>query len=103
MLVIKMFCTAGLSTALLMAKMREEAEKSGEEVDISAAPVTAFEENLDGVDVALLAPQAGYLKAKASRIASARQIPVEVMSMKDYGSCNGLAVLQLAKSLAVKD
>lgn len=38
MLKIQLLCAAGVSTSLLMAKMKEQAALNGEEVEISACP-----------------------------------------------------------------
>lgn len=102
MLKIQLLCAAGVSTSLLMAKMKEQAALNGEEVEIAACPVTEIENNIAGVDVALIAPQVAYLKAKSKKIADAHGVPIEVISMKDYGHCNGAAVLNLAHTLTGK-
>ncbi|MBR2804645.1 MAG: PTS sugar transporter subunit IIB, partial [Eggerthellaceae bacterium] len=39
MLVIRLFCAAGMSTSLLVRKMEEAAKAEGTEVDIVAYPV----------------------------------------------------------------
>ena len=102
MLKIQLLCAAGVSTSLLMAKMKEQAALNGEEIEISACPVTEIEENIANADVALIAPQVAYLKAKSRKIADTHGVPVEVISMKDYAHCNGAAVLDLAHSLTGK-
>jgi PTS system cellobiose-specific IIB component len=102
MLTVRLFCAAGMSTSLLVNKMIEEAEKAGDEVDIVAFPVNELDRRLDGVDVALLGPQVGFMKAKSKKIAEAHGVPLDVIPMADYGRCNGKAVLDLAKKLAKK-
>jgi len=102
MLVIRLFCNQGMSTSLLVTKMREAAAKEGLEADIAAFPVNEMEDRLEGVDCALLGPQVGYLKSKAVPICGARQVPVDVIPMMDYGMCNGVSVLQFARKLAGK-
>jgi PTS system cellobiose-specific IIB component len=102
MLTVRLFCAAGMSTSLLVNKMIEEAQKAGEEVDIVAFPVNELDRRLDGVDVALLGPQVGFMKAKSKKIAESHGVPLDVIPMADYGRCNGKAVLELAKKLANK-
>lgn len=102
MLVIRLFCSQGMSTSLLVSKMRDEAAKQGLEADIAAFPANEMEENLNGVDCALLGPQVGYLKDKSSKLCSKYNIPLEVIPMVDYGMCNGEKVLEFAKKLAGK-
>lgn len=102
MLVIRLFCNQGMSTSLLVSKMKEAAEKQGVEVDIAAHPANEMENRLDGVDCALLGPQVGYLKSKAAKICEAKGVPLDVIPMIDYGTCNGEKVLDFAKALAQK-
>lgn len=99
MLKIHLLCAAGVSTSLLMAKMREEAILNGDSIEVKASPINEIETAIVDADVALIAPQVAYMKAKSKKIADAHNVPLEVISMKDYGRCNGAAVLELAKSL----
>jgi PTS system cellobiose-specific IIB component len=91
-----------MSTSLLVNKMQEEAKNAGIEADIVAFPVNELDGRLDGVDVALLGPQVGFMKAKAKKTAQSHGVPLEVIPMADYGRCNGKAVLNLAQKLAKK-
>ena len=100
MLTIRLFCAAGMSTSLLVRKMIEAADAEGLEVDIVAYPVGEMDSRLDGVDVALLGPQVGYLKAEKQKLAAAHGVPCDVIPMTDYGMVNGKNVLALAKKMA---
>ncbi len=102
MIKIRLFCAAGMSTSLLVAKMKEAAKKQGLEVDISASPVTALSSELSGVDVALLGPQIGYQLAKVQQTCTPLGIPVAVIKMTDYGMINGENVLNDALKLINK-
>jgi PTS system cellobiose-specific IIB component len=102
MFTVRLFCAGGMSTSLLVNKMVEEAQKRGMEVDIAAFPVGELDTRLDGVDVALIGPQVGFMKAKAKKTAEAHNVPLEVIPMADYGRCNGKAALELALKLAGK-
>lgn len=102
MLIIRLFCNQGMSTSLLVAKMRQAAETRGLEVDIQAFPANEMEERIGGVDCALLGPQVGYLKGKAAKICEAKQVPMDVIPMMDYGMCNGEKVLEFACKLSGK-
>ena len=59
-MVIRLFCAAGMSTSLLVKKMEEAAKEKGKDADIAAYPFTEMERVIEGVDVALLGPQVGY-------------------------------------------
>lgn len=102
MLVIRLFCNQGMSTSLLVSKMKDAAAKKGLEVDIAAFPANEMDDRINGVDCALLGPQVGYLKGKAAKICGAKNVPVDVIPMTDYGMCNGEKVLAFAEKLAAK-
>ncbi len=102
MFTIRLFCNQGMSTSLLVNKMREAASSEGLETSIEAFPVGELADRLSDVDVALLGPQVGYLKAKCASICQAKNVPMDVIPMVDYGMCNGANVLRFAKKLAGK-
>ena len=102
MIKIRLFCAAGMSTSMLVNKMKDSAKAKGIEVDIEAFPEGQMEKHLDDVDVALLGPQVGYTIAKARKICEPKGIPVDVIPMVDYGMMNGQKVLDFALKLANK-
>lgn len=102
MIKIRLFCCAGMSTSLLVNKMKEAAASQGIDTDIAAAPDAKMEEELEGVDVALLGPQIRYKLNEAKRVCGERGIPVDVIPMVDYGTMNGKNVLAFAMKLAGK-
>lgn len=102
MITIRLFCAAGMSTSLLVSKMKAAANEKGIEVDIEAFPESQMDKNLENVDVALLGPQVGYTLAKAKKICEPKGIPVDVIPMVDYGMMNGSKVLDFALKLAGK-
>lgn len=89
---IVMFCAGGLSSSLLMTKMREAAKKRDLECTIDAYGSRSFQ-RLEGADVLLIAPQVRYLhKIYAKEV----KIPYAFIDMSNYGTMNGEAVLDLA-------
>ncbi|MDD3402342.1 MAG: PTS sugar transporter subunit IIB [Hespellia sp.] len=102
MMVIRLFCNQGMSTSLLVNKMKDAAAAQGFEVDIAAYPANEMADRLDGVDCALLGPQVGYLKGKLGDICASANVPMDVIPMVDYGMCNGEKVLAFARKLAGK-
>ncbi len=46
MIKIRLFCNQGMSTSLLVSKMRQAAAEEGLEADIMAFPVNDLDENL---------------------------------------------------------
>ncbi|MFL0168320.1 PTS sugar transporter subunit IIB [Candidatus Clostridium helianthi] len=102
MMKIRLFCAAGMSTSLLVSKMKDAAKVKGVEVDIEAFPEGQMDKHLDNVNVALLGPQVGYTLGKAKKMCEPLGIPVDVIPMVDYGMMNGSKVLEFALNLANK-
>ena len=102
MLRIKLFCASGMSTSVLVNKMRDSAKKKVVEVDIAAYPESQMDNYLESMDVALLGPQVGYRLGNAKKLCGPKNIPVEVIPMVDYGMMNGQKVLDLAIKLSQK-
>jgi len=102
MITIKLFCASGMSTSVLVNKMKEAAKAKGVEAEIIAFPESQMDRHLDSMDVALLGPQVAYTLGKAKKICEPKGIPVEVIPMVDYGMMNGAKVLDLALKLAGK-
>ena len=99
MIRIKLFCAAGMSTSVLVNKMKDAAKAKGVEAEIAAFPESQMDKHLESMDVALLGPQVGYRLANAKALCGPKGIPVEVIPMVDYGMMNGAKVLDLALGL----
>ena len=54
---ILLVCAAGMSTSLLVNKMKESAIEKGIEIDIEALPISECSTVIDSVDIVLLGPQ----------------------------------------------
>lgn len=100
MVTIKLFCSAGMSTSMLVSRMRKAAEAKGIEANIEAFPEATMANHLDGLDVALLGPQIGYTLPKAKTICDPAGVTVAVIDTIDYGMMNGEKVLDFALNLA---
>lgn len=96
---ILLVCAAGMSTSVLVSKMKAEAEKQGKGYKILAVGGGDLSNNLDGTDVILLGPQVRYTINNVKEQAKKYNIPVEVIPMTDYGMCNGANVLKFAEKL----
>lgn len=92
---ILLVCSAGMSTSLLVNKMKEAAKEKGIEINIEALPVGECANVIDKMDIVLLGPQVRFQKAQVEDLAKGR-IPVEVIDMRLYGTMNGKAVLEQA-------
>lgn len=90
---ILLVCAAGMSTSLLVNKMKEAAKVQGVDVTINALPVAECQSVIDTVDVVLLGPQVRFQKNQIEKYTNGR-IPVEVIDIRLYGTMNGKAVLE---------
>ena len=107
---IYLFCSAGMSTSLLVSKMRAQAEKYevpvilGSDAHIClkvgsfdhAIAALTQEEFPEGqnADVVLLGPQIAYMLPEIQRLLPNK--PVEVIDSLLYGKVDGLGVLKAA-------
>ena len=79
---ILLLCDAGMSTSLMVKKMKEAAVKKGVEVEINALSIAKFQENLGNYDVFLLGPQVKYKKAELAAVAETVGKKVEISQSK---------------------
>ena len=102
MMKIGLFCAAGMSTSMLVEKMKAVASERGLEADIEAYPESEMETYVNELDVALLGPQVKYLLSKGKQICEPKGVPIDVINTIDYGMMNGTKVLDQAIKLANK-
>ncbi len=94
---IVLFCAAGMSTSLLVTKMKKAAEDNGLEYEIAAHPLSEAPTYGPEADIILLGPQVSYkLKETQSQFADK---PVEAINMQDYGMMNGAKVIAHVKEV----
>lgn len=98
---ILLLCTLGMSTSMLVKKMRDAAKSRNIEVEIEAVRLGRFDELLDSYDVFLLGPQVKFQKAEFQAKAREKNKPLDVIDIKDYGMMNGENVLDFALNLTV--
>ncbi len=88
---ILLVCNAGMSTSMLVAKMKKAAEMKNVEVSIEAKSLSEAKKEIAEVDIVLLGPQIRYELSNVKKIAGS--VPIEAIDMKDYGMMNGEKVL----------
>ena len=98
---IMLVCSAGMSTSLLVTKMQKSAEEKGIESEIFAVSASEADQQIETkkVDVLLLGPQVRFMKAQFEKKLEPKNIPLDVIDMKDYGMMNGEKVLAVALKL----
>ena len=97
---IYLFCSAGMSTSLLVSKMRAQAEKYEVPVVIEAFPETLAGEKGQKADVVLLGPQIAYMLPEIQRLLPNK--PVEVIDSGLYGKIDGLGKVRISRSFLPK-
>ena len=96
---IYLVCNAGMSTSILVKKMKEAAEKRGlSDVNIEAFSVEVLDQRVDTADCVLLGPQIRHMLGDVRKVVAGK-CPVEVIDMRDYGMIRGDKVLDKALSM----
>ncbi len=93
---IVLCCAAGMSTSMLVNKMKAEAQQRALALEIYAVAVAEFERELPNADVILLGPQVKYEAGRLTALAAPQGKAVAVIDMADYGMMRGAAVLDKA-------
>ncbi|MCE0813335.1 PTS sugar transporter subunit IIB [Buttiauxella sp. S04-F03] len=92
-------CAAGMSTSMLVERMKQSAASRNIEVEITAVPVSDFDQIITDADVILLGPQVKFQLQSISSAAAPHGVPVAAIDMMQYGSMQGDKVLDQALSL----
>lgn len=94
---IVLLCSSGMSTSILVQKMKKAADKINYQADISAHSITEAKEVGALADIVLLGPQVRFnLSSVQTEIPT---VPVEVIDMHAYGTMDGLAVINMVKKV----
>lgn len=96
---ILLACSSGMSTSLLVSKMKEAAEEKGIDVNIWAVAQDKAVSELEKADVLLIGPQMRFMKKKYEEEAKKTGVPVDVIDPVAYGRVDGNAVLEKALEL----
>lgn len=93
---ILLVCAGGLSSSIVMKKVRSYSKEIGEEVTIDAVGVPGVEDNWRNYDCILTAPQ---VRNRFNEIKETAKIPVTAMPAQDYAIGNAANIVKLAKSI----
>jgi PTS system cellobiose-specific IIB component len=96
---ILLLCSAGMSTSIVVKKMKEAADAKGIEAQIEAVGLEQFHDKLAEYDVFLLGPQVRFKKDELNTIAQEVGKKVEVINSMDYGMMKGEKILDFAIEL----
>ncbi len=101
---ILLACSAGMSTSLIVQKMRKLAQEQGKDYKIWATSVDNIVDDEESFDCCLIGPQVG---GKIDVVMDAvseygDDIPVAVIDKDDYGKMRADKILALAESILEK-
>lgn len=101
---ILLVCASGMSTGLLVNKMREAGEKRNlPNFDIFACSVDELEKYINNYDVVLVAPQIRYKEKYIHNLAISKSKGYAVIDGVSYGRVDGNRVLEQALRLEKKE
>lgn len=96
---IALCCSAGMSTSMLVDKMRKSAADRSIECEIKAFSDVDFNTAIENYDCVLIAPQVRFKLQDFEERASKFDKMVVSIPMMDYGAMRGDKVLDLGLSL----
>ncbi|CAM3572784.1 PTS sugar transporter subunit IIB [Erysipelothrix sp. HDW6B] len=93
---VYLFCNAGMSTSLLASRMQSVADTHNLPIEVKAFSDSKMEAivNEFNPDVILLGPQVKYRLEPTIEKFGHLGIPIEVISLEDYGNVDGERVLK---------
>lgn len=94
---IILLCNMGMSTSLMVNKMREAAEKEGYECKVNAYALQNSVDVIEEADIILVGPQIDF-ELKRLRSDYPHKL-FEAIATADYGRMDGAKVLQHVKGL----
>lgn len=89
-------CGAGMSSSMLLERIKVAADKRGIEIVIDAIPHASIEDYIGFVDVVLLGPQLAHVQRTLTKRLGALGIGVGLISVKDYANMDGERLLDQA-------
>ena len=89
-------CSAGMSTSMLVRKMKEAAKEQNIETEIEALSMAEFEDAIQEYDICLLGPQVRFKLDDFQKQAAVYNKKVAVIDPMAYGMMKGEQVLRQA-------
>lgn len=98
---IMLCCSAGMSTSLLVTKMKKAAKEQGKDVEIFAVPAAEADDKIaqGNINCILLGPQVRYMENEFKQKVEGKNIGLAVIDMQAYGLMDGAKVLAQAYQL----
>lgn len=95
---ILLVCEAGMSTSILVNKMREYAKEKSVDIDIKALSIGECEGIINEVDIVLLSPQVRFQMPQVNALVNGR-VPVKAIDIILYGTMDGKVILDQVLNL----
>jgi cellobiose PTS system EIIB component len=99
MVKILLCCAAGMSTSMVVKKMKDSAATKGIEAEINAVGLDEFDTNIANYDCFLLGPQIKYKLDEFKSKLSDHNKPISVINQMDYGMMKGDKILSDALAM----
>ncbi|CAM3700017.1 Lichenan-specific phosphotransferase enzyme IIB component [Vibrio aerogenes CECT 7868] len=99
MVKILLCCCAGMSTGMVVSKMKKSASERGINAQIEAVGMEQFDANVSEYDCFLLGPQIKYKLNDFKEKADAVNKPISVINQMDYGMIKGDKILNDALAM----
>lgn len=93
---ILLVCAGGMSTSILMNKMKTYAKDQGEELEIAAVGLSQYNEVFQNYDIILVGPQVAY---RLDAICNDTGIPCAAIPSLDYALADCQNIFGLAKKI----
>ncbi|MHA6603714.1 PTS sugar transporter subunit IIB [Aerococcus urinae] len=92
---IMLACSSGMSTSMLVQRMKKSADAKGLDLKIFATSLGDIDNqiNRQSIDLLLLGPQVKYME-NSLKEKYEPEIPVTTVDIRDYGIMNGEKVLE---------
>lgn len=94
---IVLLCNMGMSTSLMVNKMKKAAAENGYECEINAYALQHAKDIIDEADILLLGPQIAFELDRLKKEFLGKNF--ETISMMDYGRMDGKKVLEHVKEV----
>jgi len=94
---IVLLCNMGMSTSLMVNKMKAAAKEEGYECEINAFALQKADEIISSADMLLIGPQISYELGRLKELYPDKKI--EAIEMMDYGRMDGKKVLHHVKDV----
>lgn len=99
---VLMVCSGGMSSAIVVKAIKQEADKQGFQLEIKAVGTGEFDEELKtgGYDLAIVAPQVKHRLSVFTEQAKAYDVPTELIVPMGYTPIGAPKVLEQIKKHA---